>query len=172
MTEINIYKSPWQAIKLMLLCTPFVLGGVWMLSTPDGPHWLGWISVLFFGLGYPLGVYNLLDRRPQLIISEVGILHRDVHREFINWGIIQDAYLVEMHKQKMICLVVPPSFEPSTKKGRFARQIASVSKAMGFQELTLPVSAASVDPVKLLLILALKEAEPSYRPALLQEFIT
>ena len=64
MPEVNIYKSRWQAINMMLRFPPFVLGGIWLLSVGDALRWVGWMSVLFFGLGYPLGIYNLLDNCP------------------------------------------------------------------------------------------------------------
>jgi hypothetical protein len=170
MQEIRIYKSRWQAVRLMLLCSVFVVPSVWGVShTPD--NWVCWAGILFFGLGYPFALYNLLDRRPQLILNSIGIYHREAHREFINWDLIQDAYLVDVHKQKLLCLVVPPAFEPSVRKGQVARQLGGISRAMGFQELTLPLSAAHVDTSRLLaLVLVLKEAIPAARPNLLREF--
>ncbi|GAB2956556.1 hypothetical protein GCM10027048_23310 [Hymenobacter coalescens] len=172
MEEITLYKSRWQAIRIMLLCSVFVLGGIWLLLQTDAPRWVGWASVLFFGLGYPLGIYNLLDRRPLLIVNNIGLYHREAHRELINWELIQDAYLAEVHKQQLLCLVVPPDFEPSTRKGKLAQQLGGVSRAMGFQELTLPLSATGVDAPKFLeLVLLLKDAAPTTRQNLLRAFV-
>jgi hypothetical protein len=171
MQEINIYKSRWQAIRLMLLCSIFVVPGIWMVST-NGGNWLVWPSILFFSMGYPFGLYNLLDSRPQIILNSVGIYHREAHREFINWELIQDAYIVEVHKQQMLCLVVPPDFEPSKRKGKIAQQLGGITRAMGFQELTLPLSTANVKPMKLLqLVMLMKEAAPATRRNLLREFV-
>ncbi|RAK62198.1 STM3941 family protein [Hymenobacter edaphi] len=169
MKEITLYKSRWQAIRVMLLCTPFVLIGFWMVFGKDHNPF-GWVSIGFFGLGYPFGIYNLLDRRPLITLNSIGILHHEAHREFINWDLIQDAYLTEVHKQQLLCLVVPPNFEPSMRKGNLAQQMGGISRAMGFQELTLPLSATGVDGHKFLdLVLQLKTAIPAARPNLLQQ---
>ncbi|WP_400194143.1 STM3941 family protein [Hymenobacter sp. B81] len=170
MPEISFYKSRWRAVRVLLLCSVFVVPCGWMVYH-NPAHGLGWAGLLFFGLGYPLGLYNLLDRRPQIVLNPVGIFHHEVHRQFINWELIQDAYLVEVHQQQLLCLVVPPDFEPSKRKGRLAQQLGGISRAMGFQELTLPLSATSVDAPRLLkLVLALKETLPAARANLLQEF--
>ncbi|OON66847.1 STM3941 family protein [Hymenobacter sp. CRA2] len=170
MVEINLYKSRWQAIRVMLLCSVFVVPCIWGVSNMPS-NWLCWVGILFFGMGYPFGLYNLLDRRPLIVLNELGILHHETHREFINWNLIQNAYLVEVHKQQLLCLVVPPDFEPSMRKGKVAQQMGGLSRAMGFQELTLPVSATGVDAPKLTeLVLLMSKAAPASRTHLLQKF--
>lgn len=84
MIEYKIYKYPWKAIKLILLCTIFVLGGIFFLNQSDVPKFIAWFCILFFGLGYPIGLFQLLDRRPQIIINEIGIFDRTTHKDFIN----------------------------------------------------------------------------------------
>lgn len=85
MKEIKLYKSPWRAIKLLLLSSVFVFGGIWLITSTDSPKWLGWMSIGFFGLGYPVGLFQLLDRRPQIIINELGIWDRTTKQDTINW---------------------------------------------------------------------------------------
>src|SRR5688500_19009768 len=98
MIELKLYKSRWVSIKLMLGCLLFVGVGYFMLSRPNAPLPLAWLCIGFFGLGIPVGIYQLLDRRPQIIINEFGIFDRTTHHEFINWKIIQDVYLAQVHK--------------------------------------------------------------------------
>jgi hypothetical protein len=170
MTEYKIYKSPTKALQLMLISSLFVVIGFFMLKQPDSPKWIAWSGILFFGLGIPFGLYLLLDRRPQIIINEIGIFDRTTHKDFINWEIIQDAYLVDVHREKLICLVVDEQFEPSRKKGKFQRSVAGLSKAMGFQELNIFLGNVRVNPERLAeFILTVRTADKPQRETLIKE---
>lgn len=168
MTEYKLYKSRSKAVKLLLLSTLFVAGGIFMLQQADAPRWAAWLCIVFFGMGIPLGFFQLLDRRPQILINEWGIFDRTLHRDFINWEIIRDAYLASVNGQQFICLVVDKEFEPSKKKGGIQRQLASLNKELGFQELNLNVGSVQVDAARLTaFILAMKSAEKPGRAALM-----
>lgn len=170
--EIKLYKSRQRALKLLLGCSVFVIGGIWLLSKPDTPQWIAWSTILFFGLGYPVGLYHLFDRRPQIIISESGIFDRMTHKAFINWELIQDAYLVDVHRQKIICLVVPAEFEPSRQKSASHKVLAEVTKSLGFQELNISLGQISIDETRFVeFILAMAQAETANtKTRLLHEF--
>jgi hypothetical protein len=96
MKEYKLYESPLKAVKLILLCSILVFGGIWLITSTDAPAWVGWLNIGFFGPGYLAGLYQLLDRRPQIIINSIGIFDRTTHQDFINWDINQDAYLVNV----------------------------------------------------------------------------
>ena len=32
MTELKLYKSSWKGIRIIALCLPFVIIGIWMIS--------------------------------------------------------------------------------------------------------------------------------------------
>lgn len=169
MKEYNLYKSRRKAVKLFLLSSLFVIAGVFLLNQPNTSKFMAWSSILFFGTGIPLGLFQLLDRRPQIIINELGIFDRTIHQGFINWEIIHDAYLVSVHRQRFICLVVDEQFEPSKAKGRFGQKMASLSKAMGFQELNINVGNVQVDAERLLeFILAMRAADKPNRETLVR----
>jgi hypothetical protein len=172
MPEVRLYKSPGKAIKLLLGCAAFVAMGAVLLRTPDTPKWVAWSSIGFFGLGIPLAVYQLLDRRPQIVINEVGIFDRMAHQDFINWEIIQDAYLIEVHKQPFLCLVVDEAFEPSRTKGRFRRSVARLNKELGFQELNITLGYVNVDIERLAaFILTMRTATMPERTFLVKQAI-
>ena len=149
MTEIKLYKSPWRAIKLILLCSIFVAFGLWGIMKSNMPSWIAWFNIGFFGLGYPVGLKHLFDRRPQIIINEIGIFDRTTHKDFINWEIIKDAYPINISGQKFICLVVDEQFKPSKKKGKRYQKAAKFNEAIGAQELNLSLGQIRVDVIKL-----------------------
>jgi hypothetical protein len=147
--ELKVYNSRWKSIRLMLICSPFVVIGFLMLGQPDAPQWAAWFSILFFGLGYPLGIYQLFNRKPQLTLNEIGIFAPAIHHDFINWEIIRDAYVAEVYRQQFICLVLDEQFEPSKRKGKLRQHLADLNKELGFQELNIPLTSLAVDAVKL-----------------------
>ncbi|MFZ6012589.1 MAG: STM3941 family protein [Bacteroidota bacterium] len=161
--DIKLYKSPWRAIKLILLSSIFVFGGIFMLQA-GAPKWISWMSIGFFGLGYPVGIFHLFDRRPQIIINEIGIFDRTTYTDFINWEVIQDAYPIDISGQKFVCLVVDEHYEPSRKKGKFAKSMSNLSKRIGAQELNISLGQITVDEIKLTaFILTMITVSPEHR---------
>jgi len=170
MLEYKIYKSPWKVIKPILLCLLFVLLGIFILNRPDPPTVLAWLTILLCGLALLVGLFHLLDRRPQIIINEAGIFYRTTRKHFVNWEIIQDAYVAEVHSQKFICLVVDQQSKPSTLIGKLLKRMAVFSKALGFQKLNIPLVYAKVDAERLTnFILAMRTADRPNRETILQE---
>ncbi|MBC6697541.1 STM3941 family protein [Hymenobacter sp. BT190] len=150
-------------MKLLLGSGAFVALGIFLLRQPGTPSWVAWSCIGFFGLGIPGGLYQLLDRRPQIIINEVGIFDRTTYHSFINWDIIQNAYLVRVHGQKILCLVVSAEFEPSRTQGAVRQSLAQLSKGLGFQELNISLGMIRIDELRFTqFLLAMTQAE---RPA-------
>ncbi|UOQ99323.1 hypothetical protein MUN81_07440 [Hymenobacter sp. 5317J-9] len=172
MQEFRLYKSPGKALKLLVGCAAFVAIGCLMLGRPDAPRWVAWASIGFFGIGLLVSLFQLLDRRPQIIVNDVGVFDRMMHHEFINWALIQDVYLAEVNKQAFICLVVDEAFEPSRRQGKFKQGMASLNKGMGFQELNISLGFVSIDAFRFAeFILAMRSAEAPQREALVRKAI-
>ena len=168
--DIKLYKSPWRAIKLILLCSIFIFGGLFLLTNTDSPKWVGWLNIVFFGLGYPVGLFHLLDRRPQIMINAIGIFDRTTYKDFINWDVIQGAYPIDISGQKFVCLVVDEKYEPSTKKGKFSKSVSNFSKDIGAQELNISLGQITVDEVKLTkFILTMINVKPENRKEKLKD---
>ena len=152
----------------MAICTPFVVLGIFILGKSP---LVGWFSIAFFGLAYPIGIYNLLDKRPAIILNELGIFDRSINKEFINWELIKEAYPISINRQKFICLVVDEKFKPSKKKGFFYKSVSKLNEAIGAQELNLNLNQVQkIDEVKLtLFILKMSKATKTDKAILLKE---
>jgi hypothetical protein len=120
-----------------------------MLTKTDTPKWVWYLNIGFFGLGYPVGLFHLFDRRPQIIINEIGIFDRTTYKDFINWDVIQGAYPIDISGQKFICLIVDEKYEPSAKKGKISKSISNFGKEIGAQELNILLGQIKIDEVKL-----------------------
>jgi hypothetical protein len=164
--EIKLYKSPWRALKLMLLCSIFVVPCILLWDDESLPQWIKWMCVLFFGLGYPVGLFHLLDRRPQIILNRTGIFDRMAYRDFINWEVIDDAYMTNVHSQRFICLVLKEEFD--LKADRLIKS-AKLSKSLGFQALNISLGQINVNEAKLMeFIVAMSRAEDTRREHILK----
>jgi len=170
--EVKLYKSKWKAIKLLLLACPFIAASVYDLwyNTTMMPDWLSWLSLCFFGLAIPMGLFTFFDRRPQIIINETGIFDRLAYKDFINWNIIDDAYIVSVHGQHFICLIIKDEFKHLIpNKGK----LKNLSLAMGFQELNINLGQVNIRDINKfgLFIIAMSKADNSTRNRLLKNGI-
>lgn len=149
MTELKLYKSNSKGIKILALCLPFVLIGVWMISEKQNgtfDYYMGWFIASFFGLGIPVSIFNFLDRRAQIIINENGIWDRTTKQDEIKWEQIRESYLIDIYNQKFISIVVDETF--IFKKNAFS-WLNKLNKYVGAQELNINLSQIKIDENKL-----------------------
>jgi hypothetical protein len=149
MTEIKLYKSNSKGIKIFVLCLPFVLIGIWMISEKQigtFDYYMGWFNASFFGLGIPVSIFNLLDRRAQIVINENGIWDRTTKQKEIKWEQIKESYLIEIYNQRYISIVADETFV--FKKNAFT-WLNKLNKYVGAQELNINLSQIKIDENKL-----------------------
>ncbi|HWZ13774.1 MAG TPA: STM3941 family protein [Mucilaginibacter sp.] len=175
MIEIKLYKSPWKAVRLILLSLPFVIAGFYFLVKGDADKTMDWVCICFFGLGIPLGLFNLLDKRPQIIMSETGIYDRMGYKDTLEWDWIKNAYLKDVKtsnrgwivsKQTFIYLVIEPYALPLLKGNTTLRKVI---KDLGFPEVAISLNPLQkIDGQKLVdFIKAMSTADISARQNLL-----
>ncbi|MCP9765280.1 STM3941 family protein [Lacihabitans soyangensis] len=149
MTEIKLYKTNWKGLKLIGLAIPFVAVGIFAIRTEQFgtfDNFMGWVATFFFGLGIPIGIFQVFDKRPQIIINENGIWDRTSKQEEIKWEQIKKAYQINISGQKFISISTDDSFVFKTKQYKWA---ISLSKAVGAQKLNLHLNQINIDEKKL-----------------------
>ena len=170
MTDLRIYRSRWKGIRSMLLYSVFIFGGFCIAKGSAGSMSAAYLSILLLALTYPFALYHIFDRRPKIIINEIGIFDRTANKNIINWEIIKDAYLTDVYKRKFICLVIDKKFEPSNFKGKYSQNVAVLLKAIGFQELNISLGKLSVNGERFTeFIVAMKNADKPKRLSLMKE---
>lgn len=150
----------------MLICLPFILLGLWLVYNQH--NLTGWFCSGFFSLGIIVGVINLLDRKPQIIINETGIFDRSAYKDFINWDIIDHAYWNISYKQAFVCLIIKDEFKHLIEGNEKLREL---SKAMGYEEINIDLGPVrNIDHEKLTgLIVNLASAKPAERGYLINK---
>lgn len=75
METIRIYHSPWRILLLALASLAFAVAGFFMaIHSPKGFHIVvGWISVVFFGLGGLYMLYGIRKLNSQLVNAQENI---------------------------------------------------------------------------------------------------
>lgn len=149
MTEIKLYKTTTKGLKIIGMCLPFVVLGLFLLSdaTYGTTNYVtSWLCICFFGLGIPVGLYQTFDRRPQIIITENGIWDRTTNQDEVKWEQIIDAYPLDIFEQKFISLVTDDTYVFKTKPYKW---VAKINKEIGAQNLNLHLGQINIDELEL-----------------------
>jgi hypothetical protein len=164
MSEIKLYKSPWKAVRLILLSLPFIIASLYFIFYKDADKALDWVCLCFFGLGIPLGLFNLLDRRPELVFSEDGIfdrlsysiLNKRHDKGHLKWDLIKNVYVnvysnsfrgIPTSKQRFICIEVSDEEKKSLK---YNTKASKFSHVLGLSDYNIPLMNLKVDDQELL----------------------
>ena len=165
MTEVKLYKTPLKGLNIFALTIPFVIIGIWMITKDESS---GWLITLFFGLGIPVGLFQLFDKRPQIIINENGIWDRTTNQKEVKWEQIQGAYPLDIYGQEFISLVVDDTFVFKLKQYKWA---AKINEAIGAQKLNLHLSQLRIDKNKMTsFIQEMTETEKRNRPSIIKKY--
>src|SRR5579862_5566491 len=152
MPEIKLYKSPWKAVKLILLSLPFIIISLYFVIHNDSNKTLNRACLSFFGLGLLVGLFNLLDRRPELVLNENGIFNRLSYgifdrrqdKGYISWTSIKNVYVnvynnsfrgIPTSKQRYICVEVNDDEKTSLKYNTNANKFSHI---LGLSDYNIP----------------------------------
>ena len=120
------------------------------------------------GLGIPVGLFQLFDKRPQIIINENGIWDRTTNQNEVKWEQIQGAYPLDIYGQEFISLVVDDTFVFKRKQYKWA---AKINEAIGAQKLNLHLSQLRIDKNKMTsFIQEMTETEKRNRPSIIKKY--
>lgn len=173
MTKLKLYKSNSKGINFFALCLPFVLIGIWMISENQNgtfDYYMGWFILSFFGSGIPVSIFNLLDKRAQIIINENGIWDRTTKQNEIKWEQIIEAYSIDIYNQKFISIIVDETYEFKKRQYKWAEKLTEL---IGAQKLNINLSQLKIDEVQLtILINKIKDVEKNDRNNLIRTFLS
>lgn len=125
-----------------------------ILHDPDS-QWLGWMGTCFFGLGIPVGLFMVFDRRPTVIMNEKGITIRNLKKIILEWQHINEAALISTGKSQMICLYMKDGISLDSGRVGFRKKLYHLNKNMGYGDASIPVFNLKVDPERLLILVVM-----------------
>ncbi len=110
METIRIYHSTWRMLLLALASLAFAVAGFFMaIHSPKGFHIVvGWIGVVFFGLGGLNMLYVMLKERltgkPFLTITDEAIIKEWMKQTVIRFADVKSFNVVKVERQKFIAV--------------------------------------------------------------------
>src|ERR1043165_9939001 len=137
MPEIRIYKSKRKKVRVLGSSLFFIALGCIGLMLPNMRPLVTYGSFIFGGLGLSFSLYDIFDNGAVIVMNEAGIYCPRMNKETVNWELIIHAYLMDTNIGPMLCLSVNEKYEPSARKGKWAKKMAGLNHAFGFEELTL-----------------------------------
>lgn len=132
-TQLQLYKSPRKQIYILSISFFFVVVGIYLLQSTFASVLMAWLCILIFSIGILIGLLQLLERQPQIIISDVGIFDRATHPDFINWKVIQEAHPLQAAGQEFVSLMVAEDFVSSIRGKKPGKAVNSSHAAVGQQ---------------------------------------
>lgn len=117
METIRIYHSTWRMLLLALVSLAFAVAGFFMaIHSTKGFHIVvGWIGVVFFGLGGLNMLFVMLKERltskPFLTITDEAIIKEWMKQTVIRFADVKSFNVVKVGRQKFIAVHYKPGVE-------------------------------------------------------------
>lgn len=138
--------SPGRLILLLLGAVAFVVLGAWVAgllgpAPRPGREWVGWASMLFFGLCGLVVAPRFFDDEDQIVIDRNGVLWRQWSVATIPWGAVRGWQVREVRNQRFVCLFLKDASQfPRARAGGL---LAGLNRGLGFGDVAL--TAAGTD---------------------------
>jgi hypothetical protein len=146
---IVVKRSIGYFVVYFLGSACFACAGVLLIWSEKLPI-IGWVAVVFFGLGAFVILVRAIDPRPRLIIDHDGIYDRFLGVGHILWQDIDGAYLRSIHGCDFVCLVVRDPSEYINRLPPMRRKLNKANLAIGFTELNVGVAGLKLTAEDLL----------------------
>lgn len=117
METVRIYHSMWRMLLLAVVSLAMAVGGYLMaINSPKGFHIVvGWIGVVFFGLGGLYMLYGMLKERltgkPFLTITDEAVIMEGMKQAVIRFADVESFNVVKMGKQEFVAVHYKPGVE-------------------------------------------------------------
>jgi hypothetical protein len=148
---MELKNSRLKYLLLLFLSCGIVAVGIFILAhAKPGEKWIGWMGIIFSGLGIPIILWQLIDSRPRIVLNENGILDRTLGVGLIPWAEIAGAYIVSIWSNDFICLRLHNPNMWVNNLSLFKRLLVKANIALGCTEINLNLSGVKADASQVL----------------------
>lgn len=154
MEKIVIGTARGKMWLLTFVSLAFVVAGVLILTGANSksqhrervsPEVAGWLAITFFGACASIGIWQLVDSRPRLIIDDEGVYDRTLSAGKIPWADIRSVRLQSINSQSFICLELSDEDRYLKNASPTRRALIAANRALGFAALNLNLSNLNAD---------------------------
>jgi hypothetical protein len=134
LASVTLYPKRSSAIWLLIGCSAFVVGGIW-LGASEGL--VGYLCAALFALGIPVAVIQLLPGSACLHIDHEGFTIRSLFQAIsVPWSVVDRFFVVTLRSTGVkVRERVAWNFVASYDRARFGRKVAMI---IGQCEAALP----------------------------------
>jgi hypothetical protein len=144
---------------LLLVACGFVALGVFLLAVGDrDARWVAILCILFFGACAPTFLWQIVDRRPRLVVDDIGVFDRTLGVGRILWGDIEDGHLASINRQDFVCLILRDEARWVAELPPLQRRLVAANRALGFSGLNLNLSGLDVEASSVLALIPAERA--------------
>lgn len=154
--DIEIRTSIWKTVPLIGISWLFVAAAIYFWE--PGSKFIGVVTFIFFGGGSLVALYQVLDRRPRLILSERGVMDRTMRIGTIDWDDVISSRLISIFGTKFIALRLKnPNKYLKRRKGK--RLEGELNRTLGFGEQNIFLGVLDMKPEKIFSIVEKRISE-------------
>jgi hypothetical protein len=117
-STLEFKPSRKKALWVLVGCTAFVALGVFIVFLPARSPTsffppelqevrrvlVGWGTIIFFGLGIPISIYQLFNQQPILKFNHDGLSYGRKRASIIPWNQIVSMRTLRLHRTEFVCL--------------------------------------------------------------------
>ena len=150
MEPLIVPSARGRYAALFVLNLVLLIASLWLLAwpqvraTPTGL--LGGVATLFMVASAPILLWQVLDRRPYLIVDQRGILYRPFGLDVIPWSAIADIHLKSVTGTTIIYLELDRPEEWLARSSAIHRAAAWLNRLMGYPAFSLNFSRIAARP--------------------------
>lgn len=138
---MECYRSKHKLLGFLILTIIMVGGSTFCTTLPDSAlRLIGWIGVVFFGLGFVVIPAMYLRKGPQVIINETGIEDFRLGVGMIRWDDIGSFSIDSVYSSRLLCIEVKNPQAYLSRMPIWKRALTKVNRSMGYSRFTISFS--------------------------------
>lgn len=138
---MECYPSKVKLLGLFALTGALVAMFCFLATQPDRlSQVVGWIGIVFFGLGFIAFPVMFFRRSPQVVINDEGIEDRRMKIGVIRWEDIRLLFIGSVKSAKFLCVDLVDPRKYVSRLPRLGRWLTVANEAMGFPALVIGFS--------------------------------
>ncbi|MGB8355816.1 MAG: STM3941 family protein [Chthoniobacteraceae bacterium] len=109
---VTLRPSKMRTVRFLFIATLFVAAGIWMVFfegadgyTVDGipVYWVGWASIVFFGIGGVVFLFQLISGTAYLRLEPEGFTYCSAFRTHtVRWEDVQEFGVMQIHHNRLV----------------------------------------------------------------------
>lgn len=126
---MKLTPRPSKFVILLLASAAFVAMGIFLVA--QGKPLIGWLNIVFFGLGVAVAIISLLPGSNHLQLGDEGLEVCSLYRRWsVRWGDVQEFFPAVVSRREMVCWNYAPGYSGQRAGRVVASQLTGVEAAL------------------------------------------